>query len=105
MNLITAFFAGAFFCNSIPHLTNGLQGTPFPTPFAKPPGVGDSSPVVNFLWGAFNFIVGVCLLSIHPLAVGWNANTIALFLGALALGTPLSVRFGKVQKEKLKKQP
>jgi hypothetical protein len=49
MNSVALFFAGAFLCNSIPHLTKGLQGEPFPSPFAKPPGKGNSSPLVNFL--------------------------------------------------------
>jgi hypothetical protein len=43
MSFFTLFIAGAFLCNAMPYLTSGLQGTPFPTPFAKPPGVGDSS--------------------------------------------------------------
>ena len=32
------FFTGAFLCNCIPHLCAGLQGMPFPTPFATPRG-------------------------------------------------------------------
>ena len=40
LNYIALFFAGAFLCNAIPHLVAGLQGQPFPSPFAKPPGRG-----------------------------------------------------------------
>jgi hypothetical protein len=36
MNYVAPFFLGAFFCNAIPHLANGLRGEPFQTPFAKP---------------------------------------------------------------------
>ncbi len=36
MDYIAVFFAGAFLCNSLPHLACGLSGAPFPTPFAKP---------------------------------------------------------------------
>src|SRR5678815_1820092 len=55
---LALFFAGAFLVNSVPHFTNGVSGRPFPSPFASPPGQGLSSPVVNVLWGSFNFIVG-----------------------------------------------
>ena len=56
MHYVAAFFAGAFLCNCIPHLDCGLRGAPFPTPFAKPRGIGDSSPLINVLWG---FFIGV----------------------------------------------
>jgi len=42
MSYAVIFFAGAFLCNCIPHLCAGLQGMPFPTPFAKPRGIGKS---------------------------------------------------------------
>ncbi|MGA3067205.1 MAG: hypothetical protein ABSF29_10200 [Tepidisphaeraceae bacterium] len=100
MHFIALFFAGLFLCNSIPHTIAGLQGTPFPSPFAKPPGIGDSSPVVNFLWGALNFLIGILLLSIHPITVGFNAGFLTLFAGALAIGTPMSRHFGKVRSRK-----
>ena len=56
------FFSGAFLVNSIPHLINGLSGHRFPTPFASPPGKGESSPTVNVLWGALNLAVGYLLV-------------------------------------------
>ena len=46
MHYLALFFIGAFFSNCLPHLTSGSQGRPFPTPFATPHGVGDSSPLV-----------------------------------------------------------
>lgn len=97
MNYIALFFAGAFFCNCIPHLCAGLQGMPFPTPFAKPRGIGNSSPFVNFIWGAFNFGIGLFILSRHPVLTGLNLDCLALAAGALALGTYLSRHFGKVR--------
>ena len=102
MNYVAIFFAGAFICNAIPHLTSGLQGAPFPTPFSKPRGVGDSSPLVNFLWGAFNFIVGIYLLSGHPVVVGFNPTFYAVLAGGLAIGIHCSLHFGKVRREKMK---
>ena len=97
MDHVVIFLAGAFLCNCIPHLGAGLQGIAFPTPFARPRGVGNSPPVVNFLWGAFNLGVGVYLLSSHPVEIGVNTGCLALVAGALAIGTYLSFHFGKVR--------
>ena len=97
MDYIAIFFAGAFLCNSLPHLARGLSGAPFPTPFAKPHGVGNSSPLVNFLWGAANFFVGLYLLQRHPVSVGLGVDFLVLtgrgagrgyvFIGALRPGS------------------
>ncbi len=105
MNDVAVFFAGAFLCNCIPHLSSGLQGHPFPTPFARPRGVGDSPPVTNFIWGAGNCFVGLYLLSRHPVAVAFNLDFVALIAGALAIGTYLSMHFGKVQRGRHAKPP
>jgi hypothetical protein len=98
MGYIALFFAGAFLCNCIPHLTAGLQGVPFPTPFARPRGKGNSPPLANFLWGALNVGVGCTILSYHPVAVGPNLDCLAVAGGALLLGTYLSLHFHKVRK-------
>jgi hypothetical protein len=104
MNYIALFFAGAFLCNSIPHLASGLQGVPFPTPFAKPRGVGDSSPIANFLWGMFNFLIGVYLLLRHTVTVELNPSFITPVIGALAMSTYLSLHFGKVRRDKFERR-
>jgi hypothetical protein len=96
MNPIIDFFIGAFLCNSLPHLASGLQGRPFPTPFAKPRGVGDSSPFVNVLWGMINLLAGLFLLAAYPLAIGINPGFAMMILGALVLGAYVSWHFGKV---------
>ncbi|GGP21509.1 hypothetical protein [Silvimonas iriomotensis] len=100
MNYLALFFAGALLCNSLPHLAMGLAGLPFPTPFAKPRGKGDSSPHVNFHWGLFNLVVGVLLLYAHPVTPGWNGPFVVLIAGALVLGDRMSRRFGEVQRAK-----
>ncbi|BEU28509.1 hypothetical protein [Paraburkholderia sp. 22B1P] len=99
MHYVTLFLAGAFLCNCIPHLAVGLQGTPFPTPFAKPRGVGNSSPLVNFLWGSANLLIAVTRLVRHPVTLGVNPECLSLALGALLLGCYLSRHFGKVRRE------
>jgi hypothetical protein len=101
MNYVALFLAGALLCNCIPHLAAGLQGIPFPTPFAKPRGVGNSSPLTNFLWGAFNIGAGLTILSYHPVAVGPNFGCLAIAGGALLLGTYLSRHFDKIRKGRL----
>jgi len=94
---VAVFFAGALLCNCLPHLACGLSGAPFPTPFAKPRGVGNSSPLVNFLWGAGNFFFGLYLLTVHPVTVGANVDFLVLLAGVLLLGWRLSVHFGSVR--------
>jgi hypothetical protein len=97
MNYAAMFFAGAFLCNCIPHIGAGLQGMPFPTPFAKPRGIGNSSPLVNFLWGVLNLCIGLYLLSGQTVMIGPNSGCLALIAGSLAIGTYLSLHFGKVR--------
>src|ERR1700743_2433686 len=95
---IPAFLAGVFICNALPHLAAGLRGEIFPTPFARPRGKGPSSPLVNFLWGMFNLLVGLLLLSRQPVTIGSDPAFIALMAGALAIGTYLSIHFGQQQR-------
>ena len=92
------FLAGAFLANGVPHFVQGASGNPFQSPFAKPPGVGESSPLVNVLWGLANLVVGALLLhSFWPqgdvAAFGW----VALGLGALLLSVQAATHFGKVR--------
>ncbi len=94
------FFAGVLFCNSIPHLISALCGKPFPTPFAKPRGIGDSTPLVNLIWGFVNFSAGLYLLARHPVALKFDANLLLPLVGGLATGIYLALHFGKVQANK-----
>lgn len=97
MEYVCYFFAGVFCCNCIPHLVSGLQGSAFPTPFAKPRGVGDSSPLVNFLWGLFSLVVALALLAYRPVAVGISAPFGLFVLGFIVLGVFTALHFGKVR--------
>lgn len=96
ISLALQFFAGAFLCNSIPHLVAGLQGRKFPTPFAIPATVGYSSALTNVLWGLFNGVVGLFLLKTAPLTVGFNAGCISALLGAVGLGMFVAGHFARV---------
>jgi hypothetical protein len=100
MHFFAHFFTGALLCNALPHLAAGLQGRPFPSPFATPRGVGDSAPLVNFLWGFANLLAGLGLESYFPAPVSLTPEFGAACLGALALGSYLALHFGKVQRQK-----
>ncbi|MES2360199.1 MAG: hypothetical protein V4646_00205 [Pseudomonadota bacterium] len=91
------FLGGAFLANSIAHITNGISGRAFPTPFATPRGQGESSASLNVLWGAFNICVGYALLffagSFNFHAV---AHVVLAGLGALLMALFLAWRFGQL---------
>jgi hypothetical protein len=96
VHLIEWFFGGAILANSVPHFVNGISGRPFQSPFAKPPGEGLSSSVVNVLWGFFNLAVAYVLLvwlgqfNIHN---WWQVVTAGA--GALLLSVMMARHFGR----------
>jgi hypothetical protein len=97
MTLLALFFAGALLLNAIPHLAAGTLGQGFPTPFAKPRGIGFSSPLVNFAWGTFNLVVGLVLLDSHPVPGVFSPEAAAMLAGFVLLGQHLARHFGKVR--------
>ncbi len=92
------FFGGAFLGNFVPHFVSGVMGRKFPSPFAKPPGRGLSSPLVNVLWGAFN--LGVAYLLIFRVG-GFDLHRLRhvglVGLGLLFIGAMLAKSFEKVE--------
>ena len=96
MHYLGFFFTGAFLCNALPHVMAGVQGATFPSPFAKPPGKGLSSPLVNFYWGMFNLVAGLGLVWWLPETIGFNAAGLCVLLGAAVIGTHLAWHFGRV---------
>jgi len=99
MSYFTFFFAGAFFSNCIPHLVCGLKGEPFPSPFSKPSGIANSSPLTNFLWGSFNLFAGAFLIFWFPAVSSVLPHGLALVVGFLMVGIFDSLHFGKVHKD------
>jgi hypothetical protein len=89
------FLSGMFLANGVPHFVHGVSGAPFQSPFAKPPGVGESSPLSNVLWGFGNLVVGSVLL--HYFWPWGVAGWVLLGAGALAISIQLSLHFGKVR--------
>ncbi len=95
------FLAGAFLANGVPHFVNGLSGRTFPSPFASPPGRGESSPLVNTLWGLANFVLGFLLLKgIGDYRLAFTLDTFSVSLGILAISITLAIHFGDIQKGK-----
>lgn len=94
---VADFIGGAFLVNAIPHFINGVSGRSFPTPFASPPGKGQSSPLVNVLWGTLNAVVGYFLVyrvgEFHSRSV---ADVLVLGAGGLLMALMLSRHFGSL---------
>ncbi len=94
--LAAYFFGGAFLTNALPHFISGTMGHPFQSPFAKPPGQGQSSSTVNVLWGFLNLVFAYLLLirvgsfDVH----NWQ-HIGACGLGMLLLGLMTARRFGQ----------
>jgi hypothetical protein len=92
-NYVACFFAGAFLSNVVPHFVHGISGDRFPTPFAKPPGRGLSSPTVNVVWAWLNLVVGYVLLRAGRVSSENYATLIVLLAGIIFISTVLSFRF------------
>jgi len=96
LNLMLYFFGGAFVANSLPHLSNGISGRSFQSPFAKPPGKGLSSPVVNVVWGFSN--LAAAYLLIYPRGsfdLRNGPDVLALGAGFLITSVLTALTFGR----------
>ena len=94
---VAYFLGGAFFVNAIPHFVNGVSGRSFPSPFASPPGRGESSPIVNVLWGTVNAIVGYFLVCrVGDFHIRRLADVLVLGAGGLLMALTLARAFGRV---------
>src|SRR5882757_768717 len=94
-NYIACFFAGMFLTNVVPHFVYGISGDRFPTPFAKPPGKGLSSPTVNVVWALANLVVGYVLLRVGKVSSGDVLALLVFFAGIAAISIMSSVNFAK----------
>lgn len=96
---IAAFFSGAFLANTVPHLVKGISGDKFPSPFAKPPGKGLSSPVVNVVWGLFNLLIGYLLFRVSKMNQDNLLSLVAFFAGIAVMSIQLGSHFRHKDKE------
>ena len=93
---VSYFFGGVFLANTIPHLVSGVMGRAFQSPFAKPPGKGLSSSIVNVLWGMFNLAVGyVLIFRVGTFDIRDTCQVITVGAGAFLISLQLSWHFGK----------
>ena len=88
-------FSGAFVTNFFPHFIHGISGKTFTTPFAKPRGLGSSSPTLNVIWGLFNLVTGLILYEFGHLKSGNIINLIGFFTGFTLMALFLSKRLAK----------
>ncbi|MCL2645560.1 MAG: hypothetical protein FWD61_00980 [Phycisphaerales bacterium] len=94
--MIAWLFGGMFLANTIPHLMNGISGSPFQSPFASPPGQGLSSAMVNVLWGMFNLMVGyVLVVRIGRFDLRQTKHVIVLGLGIVVMALISARTFGR----------
>ena len=93
---IAYFFGGAFLANTIPHLVNGISGSPFQSPFASPPGQGLSSSMVNVLWGMLNLVLAYALLvRVGRFELRQTRHVVVFGLGVLIMALVLAHGFGR----------
>jgi len=99
LTYVAYFFGGVFLVNSIPHLTTGVSGQRLPTPFASPPGKGQSSPTVNVLWGSVNAAAGYSLVwQVGEFHVRRIPDVLALGAGGLVMAVMLSRLFAYLRR-------
>jgi hypothetical protein len=92
------FVAGLFLANGVPHLVQGISGHWVQSPFASPPGVGESSPVINVLWGFFNLVIGFALLgAFAPKGSDIIVEWAFVGLGVLVIALFCAQHFGRVR--------
>jgi len=92
-SVLRTALGAALLVNAMPHGVAGVQGTPFPSPFAQPPGVGMSPPVVNVAWSAVNAVAGAVLLRRGIRTLG---EAVAAGVAGVAMGSVLAFHFGDV---------
>ena len=97
-NYLSAFFAGLFLANAIPHFVSGVCGNPFPTPFAKPPGKGLSSPVVNVAWALFNLVIGFILFKKGRISFHVDLSSAIFFIGIALMSLVSAKNFAGKEK-------
>ena len=96
LHFVSYLFGGFFLCNTIPHFVSGVMGRPFQSPFAKPPGQGLSSSIINVLWGFFNLAIAYLLLCrVGDFSLRSTVHVIALGAGFLAMGLFGAHHFGR----------
>jgi hypothetical protein len=94
---VSYFFGGAFLVNFVPHFINGVTGHRFPTPFASPPGQGESPALINVLWGLFNLVIAYLLLGrVGQFSIRRTPQLLIAAAGGILMAIMLSQAFGRI---------
>jgi hypothetical protein len=100
------FFGGLFLANAVPHFVSGIMGRPFQSPFAKPPGKGLSSSIVNVLWGFTNLVIAYFLLvRVGHFDLRCTPCMVPSAMGALLISLHLAKHFGEFHGGNTPEQP
>ena len=93
------FFAGIFLANGVPHFVHGISGKKFQSPFAKPLGVGESSQLVNVIWGLVNFFIAyVLIFGVGHFTFGLTTAVLMTGLGVLVISVCLALSFERARR-------
>jgi len=98
-NYFSDFLAGMFLANFVPHFVKGVAGDHFPTPFAKPPGKGLSTPLINVVWALLNLVAGYLLFRFGKVSADDTLSIILCFIGFTCISIMGAMNF--VNKENL----
>ena len=61
-------------------------------------GKGESSPVVNVIWGTVNFLIGYALVfGIAQFEFGFTLASLMLVLGGIVMAVVLALSFGRMR--------
>lgn len=99
--MIYLAYIGSAFClvNGIPHFVQGVCGHRFQSPFARPPGIGESSPLINVFWGWANFIISYLLFNLAgAFSIGVNLATGVFFSALIGSSAILAITFGRIRR-------
>jgi len=97
---VAYFFGGVFLVNAVPHFVSGACGRSFPSPFSSPPGKGKSSPMLNVLWGTFNFVIGYLLVCrVGDFRLRRTPDVVMLGAGGLVMAIMLASHFGSLYRD------
>ena len=94
---VAYFFGGAILVNAIPHSVSGVLGRAFPSPFSSPPGEGESTALINVLWGTFNLVVGYLLVArVGAFDLRRTRDVLVVGAGGLLMAVMLTQIFGRL---------
>ncbi|MBE0480977.1 MAG: hypothetical protein IBX68_08350 [Dehalococcoidia bacterium] len=92
------FFAGALLANGVPHFVRGITGDRFQCPFSSPPAVGESSAVVNVIWGVVNVFGAYALVAgVGDFKFGLTLSALMVGAGAFVASVVLAAYFSRVR--------